>query len=268
MGFRIVTWNMRAATARRLAAWNVFDAIGADVAALQEVMSLPGNVRERYAIVEGHPQGKRGLPQRSKNTIAVRGTICEPIHLQSANPWVNDALAWWGPCILARRVTLDGGQSLNVVSVYSPAWPLPREMWTDHDVTGIKLDNNPDVWCSCALWAGLRDTIPKHPGPWIVAGDFNLSIAFDLWRKAGRGNRESLERLRSIGLSDCLSRSISEPVMTWRHSTGRATHQLDYLLASADMRARLAKCEVVQSERVIDVGISDHLPIVADFATD
>ena len=43
------------------------------------------------------------------------------------------------------RVIADGHAPIHVVSVYSPAWPVPRSRLAGVDLTGVKLDLNREM---------------------------------------------------------------------------------------------------------------------------
>jgi endonuclease/exonuclease/phosphatase family metal-dependent hydrolase len=66
--------------------------------------------------------------------------------------------------------------------------------------------------------------------------------------------------------TECLSTAQARLVPTYRHTDGSVKHQIDHVFVSADLAERLLLCSVGSPERVFAGGLSDHLPIVADFA--
>jgi exonuclease III len=101
---------------------------------------------------------------------------------------------------------------------------------------------------------------------WVIAGDFNLSETFDLWRGGPRGNREYLDRMEALGLHECLRLTKGMLTPTFRNPRdGKIQHQMDHLFVTAALSDRLVGCDVGLPEMVFDRRISDHLPIVADF---
>ena len=101
---------------------------------------------------------------------------------------------------------------------------------------------------------------------WIVGGDFNSSILFDLPKD--RGNREVIRRLNALGLTDCtVSHFYGESVPTFRQARGSIKHQLDYCYVNADLLERLACARVLSRQEVFGSmpKLSDHLPIVCEF---
>ena len=67
----------------------------------------------------------------------------------------------------------------------------------------VKLKNNPKLWFTEILWSLLKNAGITDDTNWIVGGDFNSSVKFDEPRN--RGNREIVERMTKLGLTDCLS---------------------------------------------------------------
>lgn len=57
------------------------------------------------------------------------------------------------------------------------------------------------------------------------------------------------------------------PVPTWRAPQKNAPlkHQLDHLYVSGTLRDRLQRAWVCDQDVIFDKGLSDHLPIIAEF---
>lgn len=259
---------MRRATARS-AAWDYLLERDPDLALLQEVGSIPDSVRSRYACHSALATGKSGCPQRFSTAILVRGGLGNAVPLRSSAPWVQDELDRFAGNLLACEVEPHGGPAAHAVSVYSPAWPVDRGRLESVDVTSVRLTQNRDVWVADLLWSALSAYGSLAAGSWVVAGDFNLSETFDLWRGGPRGNREYLDRMADLGLVECLRASRGELTPTSRN-TDRTTikHQMDHLFVSASLAERLVSCEVGQRDTVFGQNLSDHLPIIAEFAPD
>ena len=92
----------------------------------------------------------------------------------------------------------------------------------DIDITSIKLEHNPDIWFTEILWSLLNNSANAEKDHWIIGGDFNSSVLFDLPRD--RSNREIIQRLHALGMTDCLSHFNDGPVPTFRHSRREALH--------------------------------------------
>jgi exonuclease III len=67
------------------------------------------------------------------------------------------------------------------------------------------------------------------------------------------------------GYTGCLRQATGQLTPTFRHSTGSVRAQIDHLLTSATLTQRLRDCRVGSAKRVFDGGLSDHLPIIANF---
>jgi exonuclease III len=263
--FRIITWNCRRAAADS-ALWDYFDELDPDVALLQEVMSVPPTVLTRYSCQMERAMGKAGAPQRFFTAILVKGQIDRQVPLVAQGDWVEAELRLFAGNLVARQVRPDYGPPMKVVSVYSPAWPVDRARLRGVDVTSVKLTLNRDVWLTDLLWASLGHMKLDPHERWVIAGDFNLSETFDLWRGGPRGNREYLDRMEALGLQECLRTTKGMLTPTFRNPReGVFKHQIDHLFATAALSERLLRCDIGQPEVVFEQRLSDHLSIVADF---
>ncbi|XVJ59158.1 MAG: hypothetical protein HEQ23_07065 [Tepidisphaera sp.] len=161
----------------------------------------------------------------------------------------------------------EGGPPLSVISVYNPAWPLDGSAFAGVDMNAVRWTQQAtDVWLADLLWSRLQ-VLPKSDGaPWIIGGDFNLSESFDKWRGGPHGNREYLDRMRRLGLVECLRHFNSKPVPTFKNvDGGEVLHQIDHVFASKTLAAALTSSTTGSHERVFESKISDHLPVIADF---
>jgi endonuclease/exonuclease/phosphatase family metal-dependent hydrolase len=238
-----------------------------DIALLQEVSALLKQFKDRYSVIQMHPVTKNGGQQKFKTMILGRGSLGQSITLRGPAPWVNTELRRFAGNLIGVEVNPDRARQLNVICVHSPAWPVARERLVGVDVAGIRLTQNRNVWVADLLWAALSLINPKSSDPWIIAGDFNLCETFDSWPGGPRGNREYLDRLQRLGLVDCLryQRGALTPTLRKLRS-GAATGQLDYPFVTDELRSRLLACDTGSRQHVFEGGLSDHLPVIADFA--
>jgi exonuclease III len=178
---------------------------------------------------------------------------------------VNRELDHFAANLLAYRVTVGDFPDLTVIGVYAPAWPVERNRLEGEDVQTVKLAQNPDVWVADLLVAALRQR-SVDDAAWIVAGDFNSCESFDSWKSGPRGNREWLDRMAALGLTECLRHSQGALTPTFRRpGVAEPKSQIDHLFASGDLARRLVTCQTGDANRVYGQQLSDHLPIVADF---
>lgn len=261
MSFRVVTWNMRHAVARSKA-WEYLLELGPDILLLQEVNGIPADITSRFSTVGGRATRRNGQQQRFSTVVLVRAGECVSAPLRSPLGWVEDELARFAGNVVSTDVRL-GVDSLRVISVYSPAWPISPDRLAGIDTTSVQFRRYADVWLADTIWAA----VPTRPtDAWIIGGDFNLSETFDAWREGPRGNREYFERLKTTGYTECLRTATGRLTPTFRNPRGGGLlHQLDHLFVSAPLAERLLTCNVGSAERVFDGLLSDHLPIIADF---
>jgi exonuclease III len=268
--FRIITWNVRRATAKS-PVWDYLLGLEPDLVLLQEVGSMPVTITQHFCHRTAPAMTRNGTPQRFRTVILVRGELGPDIPIRSGADWVNAELQRVSGNILASEVTLARGTKspavpLSAASIYSPAWPIDRKRLAGVDVTGVKLTLSKDVWIADLLWSAMQHDLNLPTHPWVVAGDFNLSETFDLWRGGPRGNLEYLDRMSEIGLVECLRRFQGALTPTYRNIDRRTIkHQMDHLFVGNALASSLLACSVGEERIIFDQNLSDHLPIIADF---
>jgi len=263
--FRVVTWNCNCANGGS-GVWDYLLEIAPDVALLQEVSDIPNKVHSAYEYLMYKATKNDGSPQRFSTALLVKGRSGKKLLLPAPAKWVEEELQRFSGNFVAREILPDNGPPMKAISVYSPAWPVDRRRLSGIDVTGVRLTQNRDIWVSDLLWSSLQHLRSDLDQPWIVAGDFNLSETFDLWRGGPRGNREYLDRMAALGFIECLRQSQGKLTPTFRNTgNGAIKHQMDHLFVTPVLAEQLIACHTGSPERVFNAGLSDHLPIVADF---
>ena len=262
---KVLTWNVNRAGESRRELWQTVQREDADIVLLQEVTGIPGWIRHQYQCHVISPRHFEGENARFSSAVLSKGLINAKPYLESEFEWVNKIYSERHGWIVGCEITLDRGERFRVVAVYSPPFPIPREHWTDVDVSGIKLTNNPDLWFTEILWALLRSAGISDDSNWIVGGDFNSSVKLD--EPKDTGNREFLGRLDALGLTDCLSHFHGGAVPTFQNPTKIIEHQLDYCYVNKPMLERLTQARVPSHEDVFHrtPRLSDHLPILCEF---
>ena len=263
--FRIVTWNCHGATSAS-GVWDYLLEMNPDVALLQEVGDIPEKVRSAYAYQMDRAMKKDGSPQRSSTALLVKGHMSKKLSLPAPAKWMEEELQRFSGNLVALEMLPDKGPPIKAISVYNPHWPVDATRLSGIDLTGVRLTRQKqDIWVSDLLWASLKYLRPNVNQSWIVAGDFNTSETFDL-RGRPRGNREYLDRMAGLGFIECLRQSQGKLTPTFRNTDGSAVkHQIDHLFVSPVLAEKLIACETGSFDRVFHAGLSDHLPIVADF---
>lgn len=264
---KFLTWNVnKASNARREGLWEMIQHEDADIVALQEVTRIPRSIRDLYQCHLVRPRFFGGHNAPFSSAVLSKGSIDATPYLDSEIEWINRIYRERYGWIVGCETTLDSGETFRVVVVHLPSFAIPKDQWADEDVSGVKLTNNPDLWFTEILWALLRTTGVSDDTSWIVGGDFNTSVKFDVPKD--RGNREAICRLNALGLTDCLSYRHGGPVPTFRSARSRdVVHQLDYCFVNSPLLARLTGARVPEHERVFhrEQKLSDHLPIVCEF---
>ena len=262
---KVLTWNVNKAGVARRELWEMVQREDADIVLLQEVSGVPEWILNSYQCHLISPRYFEGHNAPFSSAVLSKGLIDATPYLESESEWINrihqDRYGW----IVGCKVTLGTGERFRVASVHSPAFHIPRGQWTDVDVSDIKLTNNPEIWFTEILWALLRAASISDSTNWIVGGDFNSSVLFD--EPKDRGNREIIERLNSLGLTDCLSHFHDSPIPTFQHTKKSVEHQLDYCYVNMPILGRLTEARVPRHEDIFhrNPRLSDHLPILCEF---
>jgi hypothetical protein len=194
---RICCWNVRRASVGSRV-WELFAEISPDLALLQDVGGIPITVAAEYQSVMRQASGNR-----FNTAILARGSVGPPVQLSSRWDWVNRELDLFQGNLVAHSVSVLG-RDYQVLSVYSPAWPVAPERLVGVDVEPVKLKLNPKVWVTELLWSALQKRDTSDSAAWIVGGDLNASETFDQ-RPLGRGEIEKFSTgwKRSASSSAC-----------------------------------------------------------------
>lgn len=262
---RVITWNCNKATASR-ESWDYLLELDPDFALLQEVAAIPDSLETVYKVHAQAAIRQDGTKQKFMTAILSKATIKATYKMESRVPWVQRELDWFLGNFISCDLIAGDSTTIRLVSVYSPAWPVAKSRIANDDVVDVKLRLNKDIWAADLLWASLREALPSREGPWIVAGDFNCSETFDEWKDGPRGNKEYLDRMSGIGLTECLRHHHRHLVPTFVNTDKKTLrHQMDHLFVTGDLASRLKGCDVGNSGAVFGRKMSDHLPIIADF---
>jgi len=254
---KVITWNTRRIYPNNIEFWKYFNEINPDISLLQEVKELP--VLNEYTSYSIFPLTSHNTLQKFQTVILVKGEILEDIELKTDKEWVNQLLDKYKGNIVAKK-TLIKDKEINLINVYSPAWPIQVE--SDTDLKGIKLENNNELWLADILRYALRNI--NQNGNWIIGGDFNLSETFD--HPINKGNKEYLDGMRELGFTECLTTHNGGLIPTFRNPADkRIDHQIDHLFVSEVLKDKLTNCRV-GDHIVFDMNMSDHLPIIAEFS--
>lgn len=258
---RVIVWNCHGAGSAS-EVWDYLLELDPEVALLQEVRSLPAKIQSRYEW-RGHSATRQdGASQRFQTGILAR-RFGERIALRGPESWVNSELERFAGNLVAYEVVTSRGESVNVVSVYSPAWTVRI------DTSRLQLTQDRKGWVPDILWAALTIAGINDRQRWIVGGDFNLSEPVDFGQDGPRGNKVLLDRMTDLGLLECLRTSTGRLTPTFRNlCSGMVKHQMDHLFVTQELGAKLSSCCTGSHERVFGLGLSDHLPIIADFVSE
>jgi exonuclease III len=261
---RVITWNMRRAKTGS-PSWEYFNEIDPDVALLQEINELPESIIDKYDHKYLKACSKSGKDQQFGTAVLVKGRVSSDLDLSSEIQWIHDEIKLFKGNLVGCVIEPYDSEPINVISAYSPAWPVDKKRLHGIDLSGIKLDDNPDLWLTEILWCALKHADIKESERWIVAGDLNSSETFDV-KWGPRGNKQVMDRMKDLGLYECLKGFQRVLTPTFRHSSGKIEDQLDHLFVTQCLTDELIDCKAGSKSLVFDKSLSDHLPIIAEFS--
>lgn len=261
----VVSWNGNRATANKSRFWEYFRGLDPDIALLQEVVEIPEDISREYEAISLPAVTDAGLDQKFRTWLLSKYPILGSAPLDSEVDWIQFELDHFRGNLVSGRVATPAGE-LNLLSVYSPWWPVDRDRVMNYDTGGVRLRHQRrDIWLADLLLAALQGRDFERE-EWIVGGDFNLSETFDSWAGGPHGNKEYLDRMTDLGLTECLRTSQGRLTPTFRNcSNGKILHQMDHIWVSKGLADLLISCRTPEWTEVFDTGISDHLPLIADF---
>lgn len=270
MDLSVVTWNMGywMHRGRHSDAWAyLLNSLRPDIAFLQEC--VPPDDLAGYQVI-WHRAYPNGTQPWGTALLVSEGLDVASARLDDVDRWIAGLPADGEKRALPRIVGIDGwiasasvtmpdGKSALVVSLHNPSYELERWRTRDVDLTGIKLERNPDVWLVDILFHFLRPRLAAGERM-LIGGDFNYSRALDLPPRGDHGNNEFFDRLNHEGFVSLhrIFRSHDEQTF-FDHRKG--PHQLDYLYADPWTGNRCRACTVVPYDDVR--GLSDHAPVHA-----
>tara|TARA_B100000131_G_C17983373_1_gene559556 strand:+ start:154 stop:963 length:810 start_codon:yes stop_codon:yes gene_type:complete len=262
---KIISWNTNRAT-KSSKVWEILTELDGDVLLLQEVTDIPSSFLSKYDYLTAVPRTKNGKEQRFKTTVLSKTPLLQDLNLQSKINWVNNELDFFSGNILSCTTKINNKLKINLISVYSPAWPIPDSRLEGIDISSIKLKSNPKIYCTEILWALLKDSLSGNSGSWIIAGDFNSSTTFDwMWGKKPRGNQEIIDRMNSLGFVDSLSSYERQLVPTFMNLRNKKLiHQLDYVYLDETLSRKILRSYALDNQQIFDEPISDHLPVITE----
>lgn len=259
---RVITWNMRRATASSKA-WAILNEYKPEIALLQEVSSIPDYILDNYDSSFQRAITKNNGKQKFGTVVLVNGKIKRNILLKSKFEWVNNEINRFSGNLLSCSVKPLHSPQINVISVYSPAWDIETSSYPIDEVEKVKLNQNNKMWLTEILWSGLKNEGLTND-LWIIGGDFNCSETFDYTFSSG--NKEILDRMENLGLSECLRKFNGKLIPTFKNTLGgKIIHQMDHLFVTNPLYLSLENCSVGNKSIIFNNSISDHLPIIATY---
>ena len=256
---RLVSWNMGGQTfsaATHLDAWrHLLDVLRPDIALLQEARPLPEIVEEL---------GPRIIMQAvSKVTwgsaIVVQSGPVVQAGLGLSTEWMDYVR------VVAADVEPVSGSPLRVVSVHPHFERFDPSLLLQRPDLQPKLDVARSVW-SCDVAYVLARSLVADRGAFVVAGDWNTARLFDSTSPLlDPGTGEAFfARAVNDGWLDPYHLQHKREGRTWFRGRDHG-YQLDHLFTDAVTAGR-ATDAWVDERAAVDPRLSDHAPLVVDFA--
>jgi exonuclease III len=260
---RIVTWNMQAAfgssPSRHDRAWHYLRALDPDVALLQE-SSPPEWATQNWQVFH-HPayEGKRW-----GSVVLVKNSLYSwPLEV----PKEQRISRYEGSPVVLIEVQIDL-QRMVFGSIHASAASLTAEQVLELERQGVDLDalrcgGVKGIWPLYVIFELLCRLLPGRG--FVVGGDLNAARLMDRSPSLPGGNSEFFDKIEAGGLHNVLAKFHDGEVQTYFKEKSQP-YQLDHLYCDEQSLERLKGCEVIDHP-VTTLRLSDHAPIVADFAT-
>ena len=264
---RIVSWNMRMAT-EDSPSWKYFQELDPQIALLQEVCEIPPAIGNEFSVVHRKNVNETGREQTWGTAILVKGDQVAHLQLATLHELIDAQLRKFSGKLVGGIFRLGDHPRFHVLSIHAPDFKILladeiKQINRDESVD-IRLTGYEDLYFTEIVWYALSQRL-KAEEVWVFGGDLNCSVTFD--EKTGlTGNRQVLDRFENLGLHECLRETHQRVVPTFRHFGGSVEHQLDHLFVTDGLYQKLHRCETGDEQRVFQDSLSDHLPIIADFA--
>ncbi|MGH8542089.1 MAG: endonuclease/exonuclease/phosphatase family protein [Gammaproteobacteria bacterium] len=259
---RVVTWNMQAAfgsgPGRHERAWHYLRALDPDIALLQEA-NPPKWAHEEWRVF--HELAYTG--QTWGSAVLVK----DGLHSWALEiPEENPTRRYEGSPIVLVEISAYL-QSLIVGSIHASTSELNEEQVLllenqGVDLAALRCGGVKGIWPLYVIFADLGRLLPEKS--FIVGGDFNAARLMDQSSWMAGGNSEFFDKIESSGFRSALAKFHDGEVQTYFKKNSRP-YQLDHLYCDEESLGRLARCMVIEHP-VKALDLSDHAPIVADFA--
>ncbi len=133
---RVVTWNIRKANPNS-EVWNILSKYNPDIMLLQEVTDIPSYIKQSCKYEFRKAINKKGNLQKFGTAVLAKSENISTIKLISEFDWVDKELQFFEGNLVACTVIVTNEEPLNVISVYSPAWPISKERLINIDVSSV-----------------------------------------------------------------------------------------------------------------------------------
>jgi hypothetical protein len=185
---RVVTWNCKRSTKEK-DIWKHLKGLLPDIMLLEEVSSFPDWIKNNYIYQNEKSNTKNNTNQRFGNLLAHNGEDMQEFELTTELAWVNKEIKKFKGNLLLYS-TKWNGNILNLVSIYSPAWPLNSNLLYQEQINSVKLTQNEKLWLADLLWYALKCNINPNEY-YIIGGD----LIYQLPLIVGGRNHEGIKNI-------------------------------------------------------------------------
>jgi exonuclease III len=270
---RLVSWNMAYwkrggfnTLVNRKRQWAFLAALAPDVALLQECRpdDLHDNAPE-WAAKEYEVIG----------SIPARWTACSAVLARrslSPKPFSYDQLparerSWFeyfsGYLALASIETDEG--PIVVVSVHATAKEVDLSTFTEADHLSVHRPALSSTWNNDLAFAACRRLVEGQVR-FVVGGDWNTARLMDQIPAFGPPSVVAFfAHLHGWGWCESLRKTHPDEEVQTYLDPACQPYELDHIFTDKDLHDRLVRCDAVSDDFIRE--LSDHAPIVADFAT-
>jgi hypothetical protein len=235
-----VTWNLAYNTpgykGRHEEAWDYLFALQPELAFVQECMPPADDGGEQIV-------WKPAFTGGWGSAIVAESLRLMPLDI-SGYRWLENYEGW------VVTAELSEEQNYVVVSVHTSWRPADPDLVADLDALRFPLQGRKGVWPVYLIFDDLRALLESRT--FIVGGDLNADPVMDDRPRFVGGNREFFDGLERNGFVNLAAGS---------GPTHRG-YKLDYVFGSRDLSPSGRSSRV--DEKAMELGLSDHAPVIVD----
>jgi exonuclease III len=246
--------------------WSFLLALAPDIALLQECRPgdfarwAPAWAHDEYEVVGANPINGTACSA----VLARRSLSPTALGWDHLSPKVQGWFEYFGGYLRLASIAVDNSQ-IVVVSVHGTARLVTAPGFSEDDQRAVARPALGQAWNNDLAAAAVRALV-AHQDHFIIGGDWNTARLMDTFPHFGPPSAvEFFRTLSTWGWCESLRKFHSDEIKTYLDPNS-APYELDHMFTDTTLHGRLQRCDVLDYAVVSE--LSDHAPLIADFAID